>query len=172
MLHQNQILDLPHDLRQVLWNLIIPKADNSQSQLTQRLFSLRAFFLMQIMDFPIDLDNQHCLVTIKVDDKSSNDLSLALPVICLANQAGVPPKMDTQLIRPQFMPHASRSFQQESCRAEVLSHVGVFFCHSLTGADVFDGHEVILIQNPTPAYRWLRFGYASRSPKGEEPILS
>jgi hypothetical protein len=49
---------------------------------------------MQIMDFPIDLDNQRCLVTIKVDDKSSNDLSLALPVICLANQAGVPPKMD------------------------------------------------------------------------------
>jgi hypothetical protein len=122
---------------------------------------LRVFFLLEVMDIPIDLDNQCCLVTIKVDDKSSNDLSLALPVICLANQAGVPPKMDTQLIRPQFMPHASRSFQQQSVAPKFFRTLEFFCCHSLTGADVFDWHEVILIQNPTLA-----------SPKGEEPMPS
>jgi hypothetical protein len=44
---------------------------------------------------------------------------------------------------------------------EFASALELFFGDALTGDDVFDGHDVILIQNPTPA-----------SPKGEEPMPS
>ena len=64
------------------------------------------------MDISIYFNNQCRFMTVKVNDKPRDNL--------------LPPKMDTQLIRPQFMPYAARSFQQESCHAEVLSHVGVF----------------------------------------------
>jgi hypothetical protein len=40
---------------------------------------------------------------------------------------------------------------------EFASALELFFGDTLTGDDVFDGHEVILIQNPSPA-----------SPMGEE----
>jgi hypothetical protein len=42
------------------------------------------------VDVAVDFHNQACLMTVKVNDKSLNDL--------------LPPKVDSQLIRPQFFP--------------------------------------------------------------------
>ena len=68
--------------------------------------------------------------------------------------------MDSQLIRPQLLPYASQSFQQESCHGDSLhfrfSKMGscpkdigaalkFFFCDFLTWDNVLDGHDEVIL---------------------------
>ena len=61
-----------------------------QPQIRQRLFPSGVFLPLQIVDISVYFNDQRGLVTIKVDDESLNDL--------------LPPKVDSQLIRPKFIP--------------------------------------------------------------------
>jgi hypothetical protein len=98
----DQLSDLPHHRGQVPHDLIIPKADNPQPHLSQHLLPPFIFFFLQIVDIAINLHNQACLMTIKVNNESLNNL--------------LPPKVDSQLIRPPKVPeggsssHTLRSF--------------------------------------------------------------
>src|SRR5512138_3265147 len=82
-------------------------------------------------------------MTIKIDNESLNNL--------------LPPKMNSQFVRPKFLPQdlLSRCHLTPQFPGALEFRLG----DSLTRDDVFDWHEMILIQNPTPA-----------SPKGEELI--
>ncbi|HMB22568.1 MAG TPA: hypothetical protein VKP08_07065, partial [Anaerolineales bacterium] len=95
------------------------------------------------MDVAIYFNNQPCPMTIKIDNESLNNL--------------LPPKMNSQFVRPKFLPQdlLSRCHLTPQFPGALEFRLG----DSLTRDDVFDWHEMILIQNPTPA-----------SPKGEELI--
>ena len=62
------------------------------------------------MNISIHFNNQCCLVTVEIDNKAGNDL--------------LPSKVDSQLVRPQFLPEDV--FQQESYRGGVLLRVEAF----------------------------------------------
>lgn len=94
------------------------------------------------MDISIYFNDERCFVTIKVDDESRDDL--------------LPPKMDSQLVRPQFLPNVSRLFGGRHFAAEFFCALEFFFGDALTRDDVFDEHEVILIQNQPPKGEELR----------------
>ncbi len=64
------------------------------------------------MDVSIHFNDQCRLVTVKVNDEPCDDL--------------LPSEMDSQLIRAQFLPHASQFSRRESCHAAVLLPVEVF----------------------------------------------
>src|SRR3990172_3372529 len=96
------------------------------------------------MDIPIHFHHQRGLVTVKVDDKPHNDL--------------LPPKVDSQFIRPQFLPQ--NLFSESHVTAEFFCTLKFFFGDFLTCDDILDRHGGVPMQNsktPTPA-----------SPKGEE----
>ena len=71
---RNQCINFPRHREQIPHNLIIPKADDRQPHLAQNLFPPGIFLLLQVMDIPIYFNNQPCLVTVKVDNKTRNDL--------------------------------------------------------------------------------------------------
>ena len=98
--------------------------------------------MLQVMNVTVDFDNQSCLVTVKVDDKTGNDL--------------LPAKMDSQLVRPQFLP--KDIFSRRHIATEFFCALEFSFGDSLTRDDVFDGHGAIVTEDPSPV-----------SPKGEKP---
>ncbi len=97
------------------------------------------------MDITIQFNDQRRFVTVKVNYKPRDNL--------------LPPKVNAQLTRPQFLP--KNLFGGGHITAQFTGAFQLFFGHSLTRNDVFDWHFTILIENPSPA-----------SPKGEEPIAS
>src|SRR3990172_8564877 len=91
------------------------------------------------MDIPIHFHHQRGLVTVKVDDKPHNDL--------------LPPKVDSQFIRPQFLPQ--NLFSESHVTAEFFCTLKFFFGDFLTCDDILDRHGGVLMQNsknppPTP----------------------
>jgi len=93
------------------------------------------------VDVAVYFHNQPRFVTVKVDNKSLNDL--------------LPPKVDSQLIRPQFLPYNLLGGSHVS--TQFTSKFLFFFRDLLTWDNVFDGHGMILIQNPTPTLpKWGR----------------
>jgi len=127
-------------------HLIIPESDNNpQPQLRQHLLPPSIFFLLQIVDISIHLHNQRRLVTVKVNDKSRNDLLSS--------------EMDSQLICSQFLPQ--NLLGRSHLAAEFFGALKFFFGDALTWDDVFYGHGVILMEKPL-----------SRLPRGREAVCS
>jgi len=81
------------------------------------------------MDIPIYFKDQSCLVTIKINNKSCNDLLSS--------------EMNSQFICSQFLPE--HLFCGCHIAPQLTGTLEFFLGHSLTGDDVFDLHEVILI---------------------------
>lgn len=102
------------------------------------------------MDIPIDLHNQRRLVTVKVNDKSLNDL--------------LPSEMDAQLVRPPKVPEGGNSSYKIFSAGVISRRLSLFslfengemsegqrggaleFCfgNSLFSDDVFERHLLIL----------------------------
>ena len=81
------------------------------------------------MDVTIYFNDQPCLVTVKVNNKTCNDL--------------LSPKMDAQLIRTQFLP---KDFLGGShLTAQFAGTLKFFFGDGLTWDDVFDWHDWLIL---------------------------
>ncbi len=128
LLFSNVLHDLPHHRGHVPHDLIILESDNSQPQLAQNLFPPDIFLLLQVVDIAIDFNNQRGLVTIKVNDKSLNDL--------------LSPKADSQLLSAYFLP--KNFLSRCHLAAKFFRALEVFFSDSLTCDDIFDRHGGIL----------------------------
>jgi hypothetical protein len=86
------------------------------------------------MDIAIDFNDKRRFVTVEVNDEPCNDL--------------LPPKMDSQLVRPQFLSEGLL----DGCHvaAKLFCALKFFFGNALAGDNAFDGHGAIVIQNPSP----------------------
>jgi hypothetical protein len=119
---------LPYHRGQLSHDLIILKPDNPQPQRGQHLLPPFIFLFLQIVDIPINLHNQPSLMTVKIDDEAFNNL--------------LPPKADSQLLRPHFLP--KDFLGRRHLAAEFFCALEFCFGDFLIRDDIFDRHGGIL----------------------------
>jgi hypothetical protein len=103
---RNQSPYLPDHSWQVLYDVLILDADNSESQVRECLVSLGIIFLLLFMDASIQFNDQSGLMAIKICNETRDYL--------------LPSEMDSQLVPAQFFP------QKFFCRSHFSALVSPF----------------------------------------------
>jgi hypothetical protein len=133
----DQFPDLPHNRGQSSHHLIISKSDHPQPQRGQHLLPPFIFLFLQVVDIAIHFNNQPRPVAIEVNDESLNDL--------------LPPKVDSQLIRPKFLPQ--EFLGGSHLTAQFFGTLKFLRGDFLIRDDVFDRHGMILPKkHPSPLW--------------------